>query len=132
MDVSAVIDAITDDAANIVDRIDLEIHELELKLEKLQTARRVMAKVAHPNGQPGKRKPKQSTKQPKPTATADGKLAYWDELEQKIYDLVNGTTERLTCSDIGEKLGLNFSSIGRAINKSHRLDKEGSYIVVVS
>jgi hypothetical protein len=129
MDVSAAIDMLIDSSDEAIESIDSQIESLEARLQRLKRARSILSKA---RGTEKRLKRSVASKGNKPRlATDDGKLAYWSELEDKIYNLVvfaTGSGERLTCSDVG----LNFSSIGRAINKSQRLDKEGSYIVVVS
>lgn len=127
MDVQAAIDLLIDSNEDVTKQIQSQIVELEFKLQRLKRALRVLAQA---NGE--HKAARRSTSTSRQAATADGQLPYWNELEQRIYDIVNINTEKLTCKDLGERLKLNYTSIGKAINKSQRLAKEGSYIVVLS
>jgi hypothetical protein len=126
MDVQAAIDLLIHSNEEATQMIDAQIAELEAKLLRLKRARSVLAKAC------GEHRAAKRTASPRSKPADDGKLAYWDELEQKIYDAVNNCSVKLTCKELGEILNLNYTSIGRCINKSQRLDKEGSYIVVIA
>lgn len=123
IDVQAAIDLLIDSNEEATQAIDSQIAELESKLVRLKRARSILAKAS------GERPAKRTA--PAGRKADDGKIAYWDGIEQAIYDAVSGSQEGLTCKDLGEKLGLNYTSIGKAINKSQRLDKKGSYIVTI-
>lgn len=124
IDVQAAIDLLIDSNEEATQAIDSQIAELESKLVRLKRARSILAKAS--GERPAKRTSSAGRKAP-----SDGKIAYWDGIEQAIYDAVSGSQEGLTCKDLGEKLGLNYTSIGKAISKSQRLDKKGSYIVTI-
>lgn len=127
MDVQAAIDFLIDSSGEAIEMIDAQIVELEAKLQRLKRARNVLAKA---NGE--HKAAKRTATAPRNAARQTKQLNYWDELEQKIFDIVSSAPARVTCSDVGDQLSLNYTSIGRAINKSQRLAKEGSYIVVIA
>ncbi len=122
MDVQAAIDFLIDSSGEAI----VQIEELEAKLQRLKRARQVLAKA---NGEHVAAK--RRTAQPKPEKSQN-KLAYWSELEQKIFDAVSKSTDKVTCSSIGDMLGLSYTTVGKAVSTSERLEKQGSYIVVIA
>ena len=104
------------------DSVDLVDRKIEALLEQVALLKRARSLLA---------KPVRST-QPKAKAMArESKLGHWSEIEEKVYTVVNDTTERMTCKDVAEALGLSYVQIGKAVSSSQRLAKEGSYITVI-
>jgi hypothetical protein len=58
------------------------------------------------------------------------KLNHWDDIEQKVYELVESSTEKMLPGEIAAELGFNAIQVGKAVSISQRLDKRGAYVVL--
>ena len=78
-----------------------------------------------------KRNGSQTTTKPVKRAKVTGaKLNHWDDIEQKVYELVESSTEKMLPGEIAAELGFNAIQVGKAVSISQRLDKRGAYVVL--